>query len=80
MVLIFSQVQILNEAVAYIDQLHHKLLEQIHSVGLPPQLIKGKKGHFFFSSTEEFFRWPRKRFASFHGKLFEDVLFFRCFA
>ena len=35
------QVQILSETVAYIDQLHHKLLHQIHSVGLPPQLIKG---------------------------------------
>ena len=28
--------------VQYIDQLHHKLLHQIHSVGLPPQLIKGR--------------------------------------
>jgi hypothetical protein len=34
------QEQILAETVAYIDQLHHKLLDQIHSDGLPPQLIK----------------------------------------
>ena len=42
----FFQVQILMEAVSYIDQLHHKLLHQIHSVGLPPQLIKGEKVFF----------------------------------
>jgi hypothetical protein len=41
-----NEVQILMEAVSYIDQLHHRLLHQIHSVGLPPQLIKGED---FFS-------------------------------
>ena len=45
------------EAVSYIDQLHHKLLHQIHSVGLPPQLIKGNvkstQKTIYFEFSEE---------------------------
>ena len=41
------------EAVSYIDQLHHKLLHQIHSVGLPPQLIKGTQKTIYFEFSEE---------------------------
>merc|ERR1711997_581917 len=40
-----DEVQILSATVAYIDQLHHKLLDQIHSVGIPPQLIKENQKH-----------------------------------
>ena len=46
-IIVLFQVQILSATVAYIDQLHHKLLDQIHSVGIPPQLIKGDFAVFF---------------------------------
>ena len=40
--------------MAYIDQLHHKLLQQIHSDGIPPQLIKGDFAIFYYVQA----LWP----------------------